>query len=81
MSEAPPVGLERRWVRAAFDRASAAYESGAHLQAEVGAQLLSRLEDFPLAPRVVLDLGAGTGRLTRALRRRYPAALTIALDL
>ncbi|MBV8783525.1 MAG: methyltransferase domain-containing protein, partial [Gammaproteobacteria bacterium] len=31
--------------------------------------------------RVVLDLGAGTGRLTRALRRRYPAALTIALDL
>jgi len=30
---------------------------------------------------VVLDLGAGTGRVTRELKRRYPRALVIALDL
>lgn len=81
MSEPPPFALERRWVRAAFERASAGCEDVAHLQAEVGAQLLARLADFPLTPRVVLDLGAGTGRLTRELCRRYPRALTLALDL
>ena len=32
-------------------------------------------------PQVVLDLGAGTGRVTRQLKRRYPRALVIALDL
>ena len=30
---------------------------------------------------MVLDLGAGTGRSTRELKRRYPRALVIAMDL
>jgi malonyl-CoA O-methyltransferase len=33
-----------------------------------------------LAPRVVVDAGAGTGHASRALKRRYPKALVIALD-
>lgn len=74
-------GLERGRVRAAFDRASASYESAARLQAEVAAELLGRLDAFRFAPRVVLDLGAGTGRVTRELKRRYPRALVLALDL
>jgi len=73
--------LERARVRAAFDRASASYESAARLQAEVAAELLERLEVFHFEPRVVLDLGAGTGRVTRELKRRYPWALVLALDL
>ncbi|HKD55083.1 MAG TPA: malonyl-ACP O-methyltransferase BioC [Steroidobacteraceae bacterium] len=73
--------LERARVRAAFDRASAGYESAARLQAEVAAELLERLEAFRFTPGVVLDLGAGTGRVTRALKRRYPRALVLALDL
>jgi len=68
-------------VRAAFDRASAGYEAAAGLQARVSAELLGRLADFRFAPRVVLDLGAGTGRVTRELKRRYPRALVIALDI
>ena len=73
--------LDRASVRASFDRASATYESAAGLQARVAAELLSRLDDFGLTPRVVLDLGAGTGRTTRELKRRYPRATVIALDL
>lgn len=73
--------LDRGRVRAAFDRASAGYEAAAGLQARVAAELLGRLADFRFAPRVVLDLGAGTGRATRELRRRYPRALVIALDI
>jgi malonyl-CoA O-methyltransferase len=74
-------GLDRARVRAAFDRASASYESAARLQVEVSTELLERLELFRFAPQVVLDLGAGTGRVTRELKRRYPRAMVLALDL
>lgn len=73
--------LDRERLRAAFDRASAGYEAAARLQARVSAELLARLAPFTFAPRVVLDLGCGTGRVTRELKRRYPRALVIALDL
>jgi malonyl-CoA O-methyltransferase len=74
-------GLDRARLRAAFERASAGYEAAAALQARVAAELLERLAEFNFQPRVVLDLGAGTGRVTRELKRRYPRALVIALDL
>jgi malonyl-CoA O-methyltransferase len=73
--------LDRAQLRASFERASRSYESAARLQLSVAAELLTRLDDFHLAPRVVLDLGAGTGRVTRELKRRYPRALVIALDI
>lgn len=81
MAEGEAFRLDRARVRAAFERASAAYESAARLQAEVGAELLTRLDAFHFAPRVVLDLGAGTGRHSRELKRRYPRALIVTLDL
>ena len=73
--------LEARRIRASFERASASYESAAALQARVAAELLERLEPFGFEPRVALDLGAGTGRVSRELKRRYRRALVIALDL
>ena len=73
--------LDRGRLRAAFDRASAGYEAAAALQARVSTELLERLTAFGFSPSVVLDLGAGTGRVTRELKRRYPRALVIALDL
>jgi malonyl-CoA O-methyltransferase len=73
--------LDRARLRASFDRASAGYESASGLQARVAAELLERLAAFDFTPAVVLDLGAGTGRVTRELKRRYRRALVIALDL
>ena len=73
--------LDRARLRASFDRASASYESASGLQARVAAELLERLAAFEFAPAVVLDLGAGTGRVTRELKRRYRRALVTALDL
>lgn len=73
--------LDRAGVRAAFDRAGPTYEATAVLQARVAEELLSRLEPFDFRPGVILDLGAGTGRLSAALKRRYRRALVVALDL
>ncbi|MGB6604377.1 MAG: malonyl-ACP O-methyltransferase BioC [Steroidobacteraceae bacterium] len=76
-----PFRLDVARLRTAFDRASAGYEAAATLQARVSAELLERLGELALNPRVVLDLGAGTGRVTRQLKRRYRGALVIALDI
>jgi malonyl-CoA O-methyltransferase len=67
-------------VRRAFDRAAATYDTAAVLHAEVRDNLLQRLDLMALAPRVVVDAGAGTGRASAALKRRYPDALVVALD-
>jgi malonyl-CoA O-methyltransferase len=75
------TALDRRQLRASFERASASYESAARLQVSVAAELLERLAAFDFAPRVVLDLGCGTGRVSAELKERYPRSQVIALDL
>jgi malonyl-CoA O-methyltransferase len=72
--------LDRRAVRAAFDRASRTYDAAAVLQTRVRDELLSRLDLVRVAPQVVLDLGCGTGLGTRKLKDRYRSALVIGLD-
>ena len=68
-------------LRRSFDRAAASYDGAAILQGEVREELLRRLDYVSLAPRRVVDAGAGTGHASRALRRRYPRAHVVALDL
>jgi malonyl-CoA O-methyltransferase len=84
MSSARPperFSLDRRRVRASFERASARYEEAAVLQAQVNNELIDRLSFFKLEPRVILDLGAGTGRGSTALRMSYPQAQVLACDI
>lgn len=76
-----PFTLERALVRRSFDRASEGYDRAAVLQSEVRKLLLERLELVRLEPAVVVDIGCGTGHASRALKRRYPRARVIALDL
>ena len=71
---------DNSWVRRSFDRASAGYDAAAVLQAEVREVLLQRLGLTRLTPRLVVDVGAGTGHASRALKRRYPGAQVLALD-
>lgn len=73
--------LDRPGVRSAFDRASARYEAAAVFQARICEELFSRLEPFRFQPRTAVDLGAGTGRGSSELKRRYRHALVVALDL
>jgi malonyl-CoA O-methyltransferase len=68
-------------VRASRTRAAAGFDAAAVLQARVRDELLGRLEVLRLQPRVVVDLGAGTGLAAIALKRRYPSGRVLALDL
>jgi malonyl-CoA O-methyltransferase len=74
-------GLDRRAVAQAFDRASDSYDAAAALQERVRNELLGRLDEIRVAPRAILDLGAGTGHASRALKRRYPEAIVVAVDI
>ncbi len=80
MQPPDPFLLDRRAVRAAFDRASSTYDAAAVLQTGVRAELLSRLALIRLQPTVVVDLGCGTGLGTRSLKDRYRTATVIGLD-
>jgi malonyl-CoA O-methyltransferase len=73
--------VDKAQVRAAFDRSAHDYDKVAVLQHEIGRRLLERLDLIRLAPTIVLDVGAGTGRLSAALGRRYGAARVISFDL
>lgn len=73
--------LDAAGVRHSFDRASASYEAAAVLQARVADELLQRVDFFRFDPDVVVDLGAGTGRATAELKRRYRRATVVALDV
>jgi malonyl-CoA O-methyltransferase len=73
--------LDRRALARSFDRAAPHYDAVATLQQEVRKELLSRLDFFALAPRWILDLGTGTGGGACGLRRRFPRARVLALDI
>jgi malonyl-CoA O-methyltransferase len=73
--------LDRRALARSFDRAAPGYDAVAALQSQVRTELLSRLDYFALAPRWILDLGSGTGGGARELRRRFPRARVLALDI
>ena len=77
----PGFRLDRAGVRRSFERASAGYDGAAVLQARVRTELLDRLRWIAIEPARVLDLGCGTGEGARQLKRRYPRALTLALDI
>ena len=75
------ASLDKTAVQRAFARAAAGYDAAAVLQREIGTRLFERLALMKLEPRRVLDLGCGTGQLTRLLLKRYRHAETLGADI
>lgn len=67
-------------TRKDFSAAAASYDSAAVLAHEVGLRLADRLDCVKIAPRRFADIGCATGDGVRALMRRYPEALPLAVD-
>jgi malonyl-CoA O-methyltransferase len=77
----PPNLPDRKLVRRSFDAAATTYDDNAFLQREIADRLFERLEYIKLIPSRTLDLGAGTGYVTKKLIQRNPTSQVIALDL
>jgi len=68
-------------VRRATARAAATFDAAAVLHKEVRQRLMESLEYLESrTPAVVLDVGAGTGHASAAMKKRWPKAQVIALD-
>ena len=82
--QAPPeheFHLDKQAIAASFSKAATSYDASAFLQQEVGRRLLERLDYVKLTPERIVDLGCGTGFMTRALEARYKKARILGLDL
>ena len=73
--------LDKRRVRAAFNRAANTYDGAAVVQAMVRDEMLSRLDLVKLSPQIILDAGCGTGLGSRMLQQRFGGATIVSLDM
>lgn len=80
MSE-PDFYIDKKLSRRSFDKAAQSYDEAAVLQREVATRLTERLEYMLIEPKVILDVGVGTGYCSLDLVERYPTAQIIALDI
>ena len=67
--------------RRAFDRAAKTYDAHSALHREIGRRLLEHLEGIRIAPGVIADLGCGTGVFFEPLKRRFPDARLVGVDI
>lgn len=74
------VNIDKRQARNSFSKAASSYDEVAVLQREMGQRLLDRLELMLVEPKVILDVGCGTGVATMELAKRYRKAQVVALD-
>ena len=86
MAEPPPARrsipptFDRVAVRRVFARAGDGDPAFAGVMQEARDALLERLDGIRIAPRRILDLGAGTGALARCLARRFRNAEVVSVD-
>jgi len=73
--------LDKNIIRRHFDNSAEGYDLACVLQDEIAKRLTERLDYIKIQPSKVLDLGSGTGKLSKGLLKRYPKARVIALDL
>ena len=72
--------IDRGRVRHAFGRQASSYETYAAVQKRVVARFLECLKIEDLAPAAILDVGAGSGMLLRALRQMYGDSHAVGID-
>ncbi|MDM8566510.1 malonyl-ACP O-methyltransferase BioC [Candidatus Halobeggiatoa sp. HSG11] len=65
----------------AFNHVATTYDQWSNLQKAVGEDLLERIQWLKINPQRILDIGAGTGYLTKKLSQQYENADIYAIDI
>ncbi|WP_045105369.1 malonyl-ACP O-methyltransferase BioC [Legionella hackeliae] len=64
-----------------FNKHATEYQQAAKIQHEIGQRLFERLDYLKINPRYILDLGCGPGLFSFHLKKKYPQAEIVGLDL
>src|SRR3954452_9523284 len=72
---------DKRQMRKSVEKAASTYDQEAVLQREVATRSLERLELVRINPAAIVDAGCGTGFALPFLRKRYPRATLVELDI
>ena len=64
-----------------FNSAAVGYEAVSVLQKTVGDRLLERLELIKISPKWILDMGSGTGLISRYLKKQYRHSSVVQMDI
>lgn len=75
------TNINRDKVRDSFHRQATEYDSYAVVQCRVVEKIVGVLQAQQVAPKRLLDVGAGTGRLLAAVTDLYPEAGAVGVDL
>jgi malonyl-CoA O-methyltransferase len=67
-------------IVAAFEAAAGNYDAWTQVQRDIARALVARAAATGIAPRTILDLGAGTGHVTELALAQWPRAELTALD-
>ena len=67
-------------VRLSFNKAALIYNGNAFLQNEIALRLSEKLNVISTDPKITIDLGAGTGLLTKNLLQKLPNSKIISID-
>ena len=73
--------IPKNAIANSFSAAAHSYDKHAFVQQEIAKRLLERLDHIQIDPKNILDLGSGTGCVTKELAIRFPQANIISLDL
>ncbi len=76
-----PPRLDKVSVKKSFNRAAKSYNHAAILQEEVLSRILQRLQYIRHKPETVIDIGCGTGKAFKGLKKRYSKSRIVSMDL
>jgi len=76
-----PAEFDTSQVRESFNAAVDSYDEHAVLQREIADRLIDKLDFIKLEPKIILEIGSGTGYCTHLLKKLYPSSFVIALDI
>ena len=67
-------------VRKTFNKASSQYNDNAFLQNEIASRLAEKLDVISIEPKTIVDLGSGTGFLSKKTAKIFPHSNLICVD-